>query len=1025
MNEPTGEWNEPGTSHDHRPNVHIHIGSDKIKERAHLTELKRDLFLDDHLIPMDIFCRRHCTDAQYGLSKSRAEHLLQLYGPNKLKMMKESSKLLQFFKCFFGGFAVLLWIGAVLCIVAYFLHNDAASAKEHLYLASVLIIVVIVTGFFTHYQQRKSSKIMEAFETMMPQNALVIRDGDKVYITAEDIVIGDLVILKIGDRVPADMRVVESQGLKVDNSALTGESEPARRLTEHTSENPIETKNLVFYSTTVVEGTGKGVVIACGDHTVMGRIAELTTHLTPEETPIAKEIKIFIHMISIAAVLLGMMMFFLSMIVGYYWIESLIFLIAIIVANVPEGLLVTVTMSLTRAAQRMAKKNCLVKNLEAVETLGSTTVICSDKTGTLTQNLMTVSHLWFDKEMFEVGISDDGYVYDIKQDKTFQALSRVAMLCSVAEFSEIGTSSSVSPSKRLVVGDASEAALLRFFETVIGEVARYRQTYKKVCEVPFSSERKFQLSVHVSSFSHSVSPHFCVIKGAPERLFSLCSTILLDGEESTIDEDTEKQFVDICQDIAGCGERVMGFADLQLPRNAYPEGYAFDTTDINFPLTGFRFIGLISLRDPPRVGVSEAVAKCRSAGIRVVMVTGDHPVTAKAIAVSVGIISHDSVVVMDNVTKIPPCPHTSHGKRAAVIHGSNLREFSDDQLDTIVAAYDELVFARTSPTQKLNIVESFQRLGHVVAVTGDGINDSPALKKASIGISMGITGCDVTKKVADMILLDDNFATIVNGIEEGRLIFDNLKKSIAYTLTSNTPEMLPFLLCIFLKIPLPLGVLAILCINIGTDLWPAISLAYEPAESDIMYRRPRNINVDRLVNRRLVSMAYVQIGLLQAAAGFHIYFLIMAENGFLPYSLLNSLEMWDAPAINDLEDSFGQEWTYRARKRLEYTCHTGFFVAIVVVQWADLLICKTRRLSLFQQGMSNWALNFGLVFETALTCFLVYTPGLNHILKLYEIKLRHWLMAVPYAIVILLYDEMRKYLIRKYPGCWVERLTYY
>jgi len=347
-------------------------------------------------------------------------------------------------------------------------------------------------------------------------------------------------------------------------------------------------------------------------------------------------------------------------------------------------------------------------------------------------------------------------------------------------------------------------------------------------------------------------------------------------------------------------------------------------------------------------------------------------------------------------------------------------------LDEILMYHNEIVFARTSPQQKLIIVEGCQRMGAIVAVTGDGVNDSPALKKADIGVAMGIAGSDVSKQAADMILLDDNFASIVTGVEEGRLIFDNLKKSIAYTLTSNIPEISPFLLFIIADVPLPLGTVTILCIDLGTDMVPAISMAYEGPESDIMKRQPRNPFTDKLVNERLISMAYGQIGMIQASAGFFVYFVILAENGFRPMDLFGIRKQWDSQAINDLEDSYGQEWTYRDRKILEYTCHTAFFVSIVIVQWADLIICKTRMNSVFQQGMKNYFLNFGLVFETALAAFLCYCPGMDKGLRMYPLNWNWWLPALPFSLLIFCYDETRKYILRSLPkGSWIERETYY
>ncbi len=457
-------------------------------------------------------------------------------------------------------------------------------------------------------------------------------------------------------------------------------------------------------------------------------------------------------------------------------------------------------------------------------------------------------------------------------------------------------------------------------------------------------------------------------------------------------------------------------------------GYPFNPDDVNFPLEGLRFVGLISMIDPPRAAVPDAVSKCRSAGIKVIMVTGDHPITAKAIAKSVGIISEGNMTVEDiaeeeNIPIEKVNPRDAH---AAVVHGAELKDVTDDQLDEILKYHSEIVFARTSPQQKLIIVEGCQRMGAIVAVTGDGVNDSPALKKADIGVAMGIAGSDVSKQAADMILLDDNFASIVTGVEEGRLIFDNLKKSIAYTLTSNIPEISPFLLFIIADVPLPLGTVTILCIDLGTDMVPAISMAYEGAEADIMKRPPRNPFTDKLVNERLISMAYGQIGMIQASAGFFVYFVILAENGFLPARLFGLRRAWDSIAINDLEDSYGQEWTYADRKILEFTCHTAFFVSIVIVQWADLIICKTRKLSVFQQGMKNWMLNFGLFFETALAAFLSYTPGMDKGLRMYPLKINWWIPAMPFSLLIFIYDECRKTLLRRLPpGNWVEQETYY
>uniref|UniRef100_G1RSV7 Sodium/potassium-transporting ATPase subunit alpha n=1 Tax=Nomascus leucogenys TaxID=61853 RepID=G1RSV7_NOMLE len=907
-----------------------------------------------------------------GHSHQKAKEILTRDGPNTLTPPPTTPEWVKFCKQLFGGFSLLLWTGAILCFVAYSIqiYFNEEPTKDNLYLSIVLSVVVIVTGCFSYYQEAKSSKIMESFKNMVPQQALVIRGGEKMQINVQEVVLGDLVEIKGGDRVPADLRLISAQGCKVDNSSLTGESEPQSRSPDFTHENPLETRNICFFSTNCVEGTARGIVIATGDSTVMGRIASLTSGLAVGQTPIAAEIEHFIHLITVVAVFLGVTFFVLSLLLGYGWLEAIIFLIGIIVANVPEGLLATVTVCLTLTAKRMARKNCLVKNLEAVETLGSTSTICSDKTGTLTQNRMTVAHVWFDKTVYEwYWWNKSGGIWGMA-----------------------------------TTGDASESALLKFIEQSYSSVAEMREKNPKVAEIPFNSTNKYQMSIHLREDSSQT--HVLMMKGAPERILEFCSTFLLNGQEYSMNDEMKEAFQNAYLELGGLGERVLGFCFLNLP-SSFSKGFPFNTDEINFPMDNLCFVGLISMIDPPRAAVPDAVSKCRSAGIKVIMVTGDHPITAKAIAKGVGIISEGTETAEEVAArlKIPISKVDASAAKAIVVHGD---------VQSKQSLRSSMITSGNQGCRK-----------PIVAVTGDGVNDSPALKKADIGIAMGISGSDVSKQAADMILLDDNFASIVTGVEEGRLIFDNLKKSVMYTLTSNIPEITPFLMFIILGIPLPLGTITILCIDLGTDMVPAISLAYESAESDIMKRLPRNPKTDNLVNHRLIGMAYGQIGMIQALAGFFTYFVILAENGFRPVDLLGIRLHWEDKYLNDLEDSYGQQWTYEQRKVVEFTCQTAFFVTIVVVQWADLIISKTRRNSVFQQGMRNKVLIFGILEETLLAAFLSYTPGMDVALRMYPLKITWWLCAIPYSILIFIYDEIRKLLIRQHPGGWVERETYY
>jgi len=455
-----------------------------------------------------------------------------------------------------------------------------------------------------------------------------------------------------------------------------------------------------------------------------------------------------------------------------------------------------------------------------------------------------------------------------------------------------------------------------------------------------------------------------------------------------------------------------------LPPRKFPPGYNFNNQNINFPLSGFRMVGLMSMIDPPRATVPDAVAKCQAAGIKVIMVTGDHPATAKAIAKSVGILSMEEDPQERTVLTQP--------SRSCLITGEEVADMTTDELDSALMHHEEIILAQFSAEQKLAVVMSCQRLGAVVAVTGDGVNDAPALHKADVGVAMGVVGSDVAKQAADVILMDDNFGSIVVAIEEGRIMFENLKKIFFYLLTSNVPEIAAFVLFLIAQIPLPLGALAILCIDLGTDMVPAVLLAFEGEEvkHECMKRGPRNPRTQGLVDERMLFLSCGQFGLVQAAAGIFTYFVIMAENGFWPSRLLDLRMLWDSRAINDLRDSYDQEWTYEARKDLEHACHAGFFYSIVVVQWAAMASVKTKKLSLINSSAQQTMMMFAaLTFETLLAFVLIYVPGLNAGLQMSMLHPLNWLVPGGFYLLLMAYDEIRKAIIRKYPGGWMERET--
>eukprot|EP00300_Choanocystis_sp_HF-7_P020371 c20577_g1_i1.p1 GENE.c20577_g1_i1~~c20577_g1_i1.p1 ORF type:complete len:1182 (+),score=331.57 c20577_g1_i1:110-3655(+) len=957
-----------------------------------------------------------------GLSVEEAARRLKENGPNMLTPPPKQHWVVKFVKMLIGGFQMMLWVAAVLCFAVFGVSKG--EDIQTLVLAISLVLVVVVTGVFQFYQEGKSDNVMEALKALASTSAFVYRGGNLISVPTDSLVVGDIVKVTGGERVPADVRILEASDLKVNNAPLTGENQDIRLKPEAGHQELYEARNVARSGCNFTSGTGLAVVFFTGDKTFFGQIAASTTGIARPPSLLAREINRLVKILAVFAVLLGIIFFILAILNGFSVIEAVVFMIGIVVANVPEGLTPEVTVALTITAQRMLKWGVLVTNLEVIETLGATTVICSDKTGTLTCNRMTVSHLVYNFKIFKtpeapVLSEDDFALFDVN-NKDFKELQRVGILNTDAAFIE---GRDVDVMKRAAKGDASETALIRFFDP-LRQIDEYRKKCPRKVTMPFDSSKKWMASVVRGEDGDDNA--YVLVKGAPERVVNMCSFILCDGEEVDFTPEKEAEFVELNESLARRGERVLAFARLRLPLDKFPLDFVFEAEENrNFPLEDLTLVGMMSLVDPPRISVRSAIAECNSAGVRVFMITGDHPVTAHAIAKSLNIISGPTK------EELAAMGRQDEKCDAIVVHGQEMQGF--DEKDWLrVLSHKEIVFARTMPQQKQDIVRELRKMKQVVTMTGDGVNDAPALKAAHVGIAMG-SGTAVAKEASQVILLNDDFGAVVSGVREGRLIYANLKHCIAYVLASNIPQLIPFLLFIIIRIPLAIETIVILIICLGTDLAPTVALAFEEPEDAIMMVPPRASNA-HLVDVKLLRESYFTIGLFETAAAMYAFINTFNHHGFSSHSLLNAGAGYRDKFV-DLSDERVKFFTKMCQSNDQYlatgrNCEGEFrdfrrdilneaqAVYLLTCVWgqiANALIRKTDVSTIFTWARmrSNRHLWESFVVEVIVVILLVYIRPIASGLNLSpppSLLASVGLWIIPF---VLAWDEGRKYLSRR------------
>ena len=875
----------------------------------------------------------------HGLSTREVQRRLITYGPNELRRLGGHRWWRALARQFTHPLALLLWAAAVLAWIAGIIE-----------VAIAIVVVIVLNAAFAFVQETQAEQAVEALQGYLPQQAKVLRDRKQVTVPASQLVPGDVLVIEEGDRISADARLIKG-ALEMDASTLTGESMPVYRSSEFRDLHVplLQARELVFSGMTCTGGEAQALVLATGMHTELGRIAALSQRVEIEESPLEHQVRRVAWLIAIIAVVMAAAFLPVATLAGGLSIpQALVLAVGLIAGNVPEGLLPVITLALAIGVRRLARQGAVVKRLSAVETLGSTDVICTDKTGTLTENRMRVTRLW--TAAGEQDMHSDSHE---PAGPTLRAMCKVMALCNNAHLAQDGGSS----------GDPTELALLK-------TAAAFGETCDDT-ERDHIQRRKFHFDPMLRLMS-TIDQRDGVLsvdtKGAPERLLPHCITMLAsDGTVGSLSAEDREELLRRVDDYATEGLRVLAFATRLLALGApVPE----DRDEAERELC---LVGLAAMIDPPRAEVADAVARCHTAGIRIIVVTGDHPLTAAAIAHQVGIAQNS----------------------AEVITGEQLDEMSEEELEVLLHQGDELIFARTSPEAKLRITDALRAQGHVVAMTGDGVNDAPALRLADIGVAMGKSGTDVAREASTMVLTDDNFATIVDAVEAGRQVYDNIRKFVLYIFAHATPEIVPFLVFALARgaVPLPLTVMQLLAFDVGTETLPALALGRDPAEPGLMERPPRPRG-EGIIRPPMLLRAWLFLGLIAATLQMGAFFFVLTSAGWRPGMSVD--------AGSPLHLAYLQATTMT-------------FLSMVAGQIGAAFAARTERASLRSVGVfTNRALLAGIGFELVLTAMIIYLPPLQRLLSSTALPLNLVLLTIPFPFIVWGADELRRFLVRQH-----------
>ncbi|CAF0782971.1 unnamed protein product [Brachionus calyciflorus] len=986
-----------------------------------------------HKISLDELERILSTSVLNGIDSVKASQLLAKFGKNRIKQKKQNP-IFKIVGYFFTGFCSLLWIAAIVCILAWKPIGEPNSDPVNLGLGILLILVIFLQAAFSAFQDWSSGKVMKSIKNMMPSSATVIRNGIEHKIPVEEVVVGDLVLLSYGNKVPADVRIIETHDLKFDKSMLTGESEAIEGTLECTDERYVESKNIAFMTTLITNGQGKGIVVATGGQTMMGKIASLTSETKNQTSSLQKELKRFVFIVGTAAIIMAIIV----SLVWAFWLRVkypnyidtpnfLVNTISVMIAFIPEGLPVCVTLSLLIIAKRMAKSRVLVKNLAVIETLSCVNVIASDKTGTLTQNKMFVASAAAGSECVDLS---EYQSLKYERTKSFEQLVASSGLCNNAHFEEDDENNYLSINQKRAIGDATDIALLRF-SAQYEKYPQINEKYSVLAEIPFNSRNKWmvkivkpldrQINESIFGLNDDTNEDVVLIKGAPDYLLKKSTSILeKNGQQTPMNHQIIDQIIKLQNEWCIFGQRVLVICKRKINYGILSQKENFDVEKFVHDTNDFCIIGLVGIIDPPREGIADVITNLKEAGIRVFMVTGDYALTAAAIAVQIGIFTVPNYDTAETMRIKHKQNKESYERSALLLTGSDIESMSDDDW-RLVTPYQEIVLARTTPEQKLRTVKEFQNDKYIVGVTGDGVNDAPALKSADIGIAMG-GGSEVAMEASQLVLLDNNFSSILIAIRNGRLVFKNLRKVILYLLPGGCfAELIPVLMSMFVGVAQNISSFQMLVISLFTDIAPSLSLMMEKEESDLLKQPPRS-RKDHLVDWKFSLHAYLFLGMLVVFSSQCLFFIYMETYaGLYPGQIFFSFDK--LPQIyNSTNSNFSTISEKFLEKRIDehyFRGQTVTFVSIILLQlFGNLLSTRTNMNSFFKQDpwkkkTRNLYLFGAQVISLGIMIIVVYVPWFHKMFNSRPIPVQFLLLPLVFSLTIFIADEVRKFMVRR------------